>query len=154
MGIKKRFLFILIGLLSIFLVACGAKEETTTLELNEEGVSVEITYTANDDKVTKQTSKSTTEYAALAILGIESKEDAEEMFGAFAAEYEDIDGVEQSTTYEDDKMIEELSVDFEKADMEDIQALTGTLSDGDLKNGVSLEESIKLLEEQGYKVKK
>ena len=54
--------------------------------------------------------------------------------------------------YQDDQVVESLTIDYEKADPNEVSGLSGSMSDGDLSNGISLKKSVEMLEEQGYEI--
>lgn len=145
----KKWILIATVLLTVLLAACG-KEEKVVFEFDESGVKSEVTYYAKKDKVTKQTTKTTLDYS---VLMIDSKEAAEEMFKDQFAEYEDVKGVKHKVTYNDDNLVEEVEVDLSKVDFDDLSELTGSQVDKDA-DYISLEESIKLMEDSGFTQKK
>lgn len=122
-------------------------ENVVTLETEENGVVMRITYTADGDKVTKQTADNVLPYAA---LNVTTPEEAEEALAEIVAGFQGIEGVTHSMDYQDDKVIETLTVDYEKADMKDVSELTGSSFEGDVSQGVSLTRSVEMLQQQGF----
>ncbi|MFS0750008.1 YehR family lipoprotein [Oceanobacillus sp. 1P07AA] len=148
---EKRFLVRMAGLLFIVvtmftLVACNS-EETVTYQTEEQGISITLTYTAEDDKVVKQVSESEIEYRA---LGVTTKEEAEELLAPLVEDYQNIDGLTHEIEYQDDKVIEKVTVDYNEADAQEIAELEGSMFEGDPSEGISLEKSIELIESQGF----
>ncbi|MBP1046578.1 YehR family protein [Enterococcus sp. BWM-S5] len=127
---------------------------TTVFEANVNGVETEMTYTHKGDKVVKQETHSVIQYES---LGVSSKEEAEEMFSFVAEEY-DIDGVTYEVDYQEEEMTESVTVDYEKADIQEVMSLMGTLNDqeeeGQKVKYISMKQSKELLLEQGYTEKK
>jgi len=150
-GKMKKWVIICLTLfVSFILVACNSNSwETVTLQTEENGVIVKLTYKAKGDKVTEQTADNVIPYES---LGITTPEEAEELFAELAAGFEGIEGVTHKMDYQDDQVVESLTIDYEKADLNEVGGLTGSMSDGDLSKGVSLKKSVEMLEEQGYEI--
>ncbi|EHM7943817.1 YehR family lipoprotein [Listeria monocytogenes] len=146
--LKKGTTVLFVMIMAVMLVACGDKEETKTYSLSQNGVDSKLTYTYKGDKVTKQTAENTMSYAS---LGVASKEDAEKMLKATSDKFQGIDGLKENIEYKDDKAIETLEVDYTKISSEDMNKIPGMSSNGDTSKGISMEESAKMLESQGYK---
>ncbi|PXD33717.1 hypothetical protein C9836_14805 [Listeria monocytogenes] len=146
--LKKGTAVLFVMIMAVMLVACGDKEETKTYTLSQKGVDSKLTYTYKGDKVTKQTAENTMSYAS---LGVASKEDAEKMLKATSDKFQGIDGLKEKIEYKDDKAIETLEVDYTKISSEDMNKIAGMSSNGDTSKGISMEESAKMLESQGYK---
>lgn len=134
----------------MMLVACGGKEETRTFTLSQNGVESKLVYTYKGDKVTKQTAENTMSYTA---LSVSSKEDAEKLLKETSDKFQNIDGLKEKIEYKDDKAIETIEVDYTKIASEDMNKIPGMAS-GDASKGISMKESAKLLESQGYKENK
>ena len=144
---KKVTGFIAILALALFLVACGEKESTRTFELEEGGLKTTMVYTHSGDKVTRQETENIIPYDS---IGIASKEEAQELFDSFIAEFQDIDGLKHEMKYEDSKAVEYLSIDYEAADYEQLEGLPGMEFSEDPKDGISMEKSAELLESEGF----
>lgn len=136
--------------MAMMLVACGGKEETRTFTLSQNGVESKLVYTYKGDKVTKQTAENTMSYTA---LSVSSKEDAEKLPKETSDKFQNIDGLKEKIEYKDDKAIETIEVDYTKIASEDMNKIPGMAS-GDASKGISMKESAKLLESQGYKENK
>lgn len=121
-------------------------ENIVTLQLEQEGTIVRLTFKAKGDLVYEQSANNEKHYSA---LGVSSAEEAKEKLASSASEFEDIEGVTHSLEYLDDRVIESLTVDFEKVDLNAASQLTGS---GDLSDGVSLQQSVQTLQEQGYEI--
>ncbi|EAC7897800.1 YehR family lipoprotein [Listeria monocytogenes] len=144
----KAVLFVMV--MAMMLVACGGKEETRTFTLSQNGVESKLVYTYKGDKVTKQTAENTMSYTA---LSVSSKEDAEKLLKETSDKFQNIDGLKEKIEYKDDKAIETIEVDYTKIASEDMNKIPGMAS-GDASKGISMKESAKLLESQGYKENK
>ncbi|EHZ2531426.1 YehR family lipoprotein [Listeria monocytogenes] len=144
----KAVLFVMV--MAMMLVACGGKEETRTFTLSQNGVESKLIYTYKGDKVTKQTAENTMSYTA---LSVSSKEDAEKLLKETSDKFQNIDGLKEKIEYKDDKAIETIEVDYTKIASEDMNKIPGMAS-GDASKGISMKESAKLLESQGYKENK
>ncbi|EDN7593888.1 DUF1307 domain-containing protein [Listeria monocytogenes] len=148
--LKKGTAVLFVMVMAMMLVACGGKEETKTFTLSQNGVESKLVYTYKGDKVTKQTAENTMSYTA---LSVSSKEDAEKLLKETSDKFQNIDGLKEKIEYKDDKAIETIEVDYTKIASEDMNKIPGMAS-GDASKGISMKESAKLLESQGYKENK
>ncbi|EBF5150668.1 DUF1307 domain-containing protein [Listeria monocytogenes] len=148
--LKKGTAVLFVMVMAMMLVACGGKEETRTFTLSQNGVESKLVYTYKGDKVTKQTAENTMSYTA---LSVSSKEDAEKLLKETSDKFQNIDGLKEKIEYKDDKAIETIEVDCTKIASEDMNKIPGMAS-GDASKGISMKESAKLLESQGYKENK
>ncbi|EHD1582337.1 YehR family lipoprotein [Listeria monocytogenes] len=148
--LKKGTAVLFVMVMAMMLVACGGKEETRTFTLSQNGVESKLVYTYKGDKVTKQTAENTMSYTA---LSVSSKEDAEKLLKETSDKFQNIDGLKEKIEYKDDKAIETIEVDYAKIASEDMNKIPG-MATGDASKGISMKESAKLLESQGYKENK
>ncbi|EAC4591110.1 YehR family lipoprotein [Listeria monocytogenes] len=148
--LKKGTAVLFVMVMAMMLVACGGKEETRTFTLSQNGVESKLVYTYKGDKVTKQTAENTMSYTA---LSVSSKEDAEKLLKETSDKFQNIDGLKEKIEYKDDKAIETIEVNYTKIASEDMNKIPGMAS-GDASKGISMKESAKLLESQGYKENK
>ncbi|ENA7833977.1 YehR family lipoprotein [Listeria monocytogenes] len=148
--LKKGTAVLFVMVMAMMLVACGGKEETRTFTLSQNGVESKLVYTYKGDKVTKQTAENTMSYTA---LSVSSKEDAEKLLKETSDKFQNIHGLKEKIEYKDDKAIETIEVDYTKIASEDMNKIPGMAS-GDASKGISMKESAKLLESQGYKENK
>ncbi|MPR51214.1 YehR family lipoprotein [Listeria monocytogenes] len=148
--LKKGTAVLFVMVMAMMLVACGGKEETRTFTLSQNGVESKLVYTYKGDKVTKQTAENTMSYTA---LSVSSKEDAEKLLKETSDKFQNIDGLKEKIEYKDDKAIETIEVDYTKIASEDMNKIPG-MANGDASKGISMKESAKLLESQGYKENK
>ena len=147
---KKWFKFALLGLIMFALVACqSAEETTTTLVFDEGGFYNEIIIIAEGDNVIEQASKTETTYE---VLGVSTKEEAEEMLAEFMVGYDTTEGVTQEIDYQDDRIVETVTVDYETVDINEMSELAGSFVEGDPSQGVSLKMTVEMMEEMGYKI--
>lgn len=144
---KRIGLLFLVLSISLILVACGSKEETVTLEGEENGAVSTITYKAEGDKVTEQSTKNELPYE---VMGVSNAEEAEALLADTVAGFEGIEGLTYEMDYQDDVAVEQLTVDYEKADMDEISNLMGSSFEGDVSEGISLKNSVEMLKEQGF----
>lgn len=144
---KRLTGFIVILVFAVFLTACGDDESTRTFELEEGGLKTTMVYTHSGDKVTKQATENIVPYEA---IGIASKEEAQELFDPIIAEFQDVDGLTHQMEYEDTRAVETLTIDYEAADVEQLEGLPGMEFSDDPNDGISMEKSAELLESQGY----
>lgn len=146
---KKITGFITIAVLAVLMVACsGGSESTRTFELEQNGVKTTMIYTTVGDKVTMQTTENLIQYD---LAGITSKQEAEEIFTPMVVQFQNIDGVTHKMQYNDSEAIETLAIDYETVNFEDIADLPGMdFSDDPTENGVSMKQSLEILESQGF----
>ncbi|MGO2940507.1 MAG: YehR family lipoprotein [Pseudolactococcus laudensis] len=151
---KKGLLSVIVIIGVFVLTACSmsAKEQKVSYEKEEKGVKIVLTYYAKGDKVTKQTSENIIPYSA---MGVKSAEEPKERLKDVLKSYNDIKGVKDELTYGEDAITEKVEIDYTVVDMKKAKELVGASTDGgDISKGISLKNSIKLLEDQGYKEKK
>ena len=146
---KKTTRFIAILILTLLLTACNnGTESTRTFELEENGVITTVEYTFEGDKVTKQTAENIIPYDS---VGINSKEEAQEIFAPMSEEFQNFDGLTHKMEYDNSKAIESLIINYEVVNFEEIQHLPGMNFDEDVKTeGVSMKKSAEFLESQGF----
>ncbi|CEG21462.1 putative lipoprotein YehR precursor [Planococcus massiliensis] len=141
-----------IGLLALtlFLAACGGEEASTrTFEMENNGIVTTMVYTTEGDKVTKQSTENLIQYD---LAGIESKDQARELFDPLIGEFQGIEGITHQMEYEEDQAVETMEIDYETVDFDEIENLPGmSFSDDPKDNGVSMEKSLEILESQGFK---
>lgn len=148
----KKTTFRITGLLFLFiatisLMACGSKE-TVTLQGEELGMKMEVELEAKNDEVEKASLQMSQTYSE---LGIESKEDAEEMSGMLESGLEEMnstDGVEIEFNYEEEEFVAVINLDFTVADPEELNNLGFSMDDDSLK----LEKVVEEMEKSGLEV--
>lgn len=150
---KKSIGLLIIIPFALMLGACSSDDdlETRTFELEEEGIASEVTYYHNDDdEVVKQTTENIIPYDA---LGLSSKDEAEEMLEAESDEMDDVEGITEEIEYDDDEATEKLEIVYDEIDPDEAEDLSGMMLEGDVENGVSMEKSAEIIEEQGFEEK-
>lgn len=148
---KKWMIFCLTLLMSFTLVACNSdsKEKTVTLQSEQNGVIMKLTYKADGDKVIEQTADNIMPYES---IGVTTPEEAEEVLAEFVADYEEAKGITHTIDYQDDKVVETLTINYETADLDEVSRLSGASFEGDISEGISLKRSVDMLQEQGFEV--
>src|SRR5690625_1080561 len=145
----RKFLGVIALLSIVFIIsACGASEKTTTYELKEDGLNSTIDYTHKGDEVVKQATKNTVAYE---IYGFESKDEAESSLSPFTEVYEDLKGIDYSIDFQDEEFVEEITIDYTAVDYDQLEGIEGFEFEGDTDNGISLKETAKLIEAEGFK---
>ncbi len=124
-------------------------ENTVTLQLEQNGVLSKIIYYAEGDKVIEQTTESTIPYAS---LGVTNKAEAEAALEEGVASYQGVEGVNHSIEYQDDQILEDVTVNYEEADPAQLAELTGAVFEGNVENGISLQRSIEMIQGQGFEI--
>lgn len=134
-------------ILALVLTACGSSEETRTFEFKDESSSMIVTYKSKDDKVLEQNIEFVTAYTN---FGLNSKEEAEEFFDNVTKDYEDVEGITEELNFTDTEVNTNLTIDFEKVDLEEVKDLPGMNSDEDSVKGISMEGAAKQLTDEGF----
>lgn len=124
-------------------------ENVVTLGLEQNGVTMKLTYKADGDKVFEQTADNEMPYAS---LGVATAEEAEEALAPVVLAYQETEGVTHSMDYQEDRVFESLTINYDEADINEVSALTGSTFEGDLSEGISLKRSVDLLLEQGFQI--
>lgn len=151
---KKALLgfFTLIGIL--FLAACGngtsTSEESKTFTMAQNGVSMELVFHYDGDKVTSQTANNVMPYEA---IGATTKEEAQELLDPIAEQYQQVQGLDYSLEYSDSEATESLTINYDELDYDAAKQLPGVSFEGDTDNGISMERTEEMLLDQGYELK-
>lgn len=132
--------------LALLLSACGIGGKTRSFEYEETGIKETIAYTYKDDKILSQKSEATMSYEALGI----SAEDAELFTDLFEDEFTETEGVKVTTQSNEADLILTLEVDFKKAEENTLLELIDSITEDDINNGVSMEETADRLLDAGY----
>ena len=158
MNNRKRNVFYLLAILAalilmvvLFLFNSRGNEskeiEEAKYELKEPGMEILITYTYTDeDVIKKQTTKTTIVYEEVGGTEEIFKKQFDDMIG----QYEGIDGLTYEVEYLKDKLVETISVDYEKVDIDQLQALEGVGFDKDTLKDMRLQHHGERLESRGF----
>ncbi|MEF3331383.1 YehR family lipoprotein [Oceanobacillus oncorhynchi] len=150
----KQKTFRIVGMLALILALAGLmacnSEETVTLQSEQNGVIMKITYVAEGDEVIEQSTESEIPYSSLMVT---TKEEAQAILDPIVAEIQGTEGLEHNIDYQDDKAIETMTIDYTTADLSEISALPGSTFEGEEgADTVSLEQSVEMMEGQGFEV--
>lgn len=122
--------------------------EERVFEAEENGVTNTITYYYKGDKVITQEARNVLPFE---IIGVESKEEAQEIFEPESEKFQGIEGLTHEMEYTDSEAIEVLEVNYDNLDFDAARGLPGMVFDGDAeKHGVSMERSAELLFGEGF----
>lgn len=144
---KKLTGILSILILALLLTACDESEVTRSFEFKNENTSIIATYKSKGDKVIEQN----VEFIAIyADFGINSKEEAEEFFSTINQKHENAEGITEKHEYTDTEVITNLTIDFEKVDLDEVKDLPGMRSDGDTASGISMKDAAKQLAKEGF----
>ncbi|EED2404864.1 YehR family protein [Listeria monocytogenes] len=164
----KKFLSILsILVLALLVTACGSdsskkksekkeeKMETVTYVADISGAKLEATFSHVGDNLRKVDQKMAYPYAALGIENVTKLDDGmkkqlEEQVASQYAAYKDSKGASLETKFTDEALELTMSVDLYKADKDSVASLLGGTTD---PKNVSLKETVKQFEAQGFKKK-
>lgn len=129
--------------------ASAASPETkTSYNIDQGAANITVTFYAKGDKVMRQTTHSTLNYAK---MGYPDKESAKAALDPIVAEFQGVKGLTHSMQYKETEAIEDLEVDYSKADIAQVSKLTGSeFSGGSAQKGVSLKKTIEGLEAAGF----
>lgn len=150
---KKMMKFGILVIILGIVTGCSftGKEKSATYMLEDEGIKTTITLKAKGDKVIEQTVINELSYEALQL----TKEEAQAQFDPIAEQFEGLVGVEENVVYNEDGLVETLTIDFKKADLREVSKLPGSEFDEKaIKNGVSFKKTSKAYEEMGAKKQK
>lgn len=146
----------LIGFLAVigvlFFASCssGAKEEIKTFTMDQNGVSMELVFTYEGDKVKTQTANNVMPYSA---IGVTTKEEAQTVLDPIAEQYQQVKGLDYSLDYTDSEATESLKINYDELDYDSAKQLPGVSFEGNTENGISMERTEEMLLDQGYKLK-
>lgn len=129
--------------------AADGEATKTTFTQSQNGVEMTLIYTAVGDRVIKQTTQNVIDYQA---AGFADKAQAQEILDPMLDQSSGIEGYDQSIEYGETSAVEEVSVDYQVVDMSDLEGLPGFEGSGNMgvADFISLSESRKLLEQQGF----
>ena len=124
------------------------KVYTNTLQ----GVTMELTYYVDGDKVVKQTAHNVVKYKDVG----QTKDQVKAVLDAASQAYQKIPGVEESIEYTDEEAVETLTVDYTKVDLTQLQGVPGVSFDEEALKAkvVSMKKTEALLEQNGFKLQK
>jgi len=142
---RRLPIMVAILFLVAILAACGQSSDTYTIE--EDGISITMTFKHKDDKITEQTMENVMPYE---VMGLESKEQAEALFGMVMGEMEDIPGVKHDVKYKKNELVQTMVVDYKKASSGDAMDMGGMFFDADFDDSLSMSEMDEMLISQGF----
>ena len=148
---RNGLLLCLAGLVvlgALAMTGCAKGTQEVTYSGTVSGVETTFVYTAEGDKVIKQTTESTVPYTA---LGVTNEDEDREILNPISEQYQGIDGLYESIDYSEDSAFETVRIDYTQVNMEDVLNLPGMSFSGDADTGnISLKQSEALLVEAGY----
>lgn len=129
--------------------AANGEGTETAFTQTQNGVEMTLTYTSVGDRVIKQTTQNVIDYAA---AGFADKAEAQEILDPMIGEGSGIEGYDQSIEYGETSAVEEVTVDYDVVDMSELNGIPGFEGSENMgaADFVSLSESRKLLEQQGF----
>ena len=131
----------------------GATQLEETVYVLDSTIKTEMTYYHIGDDVKKQRAKNIIPYAA---LGVNNEEEARNKLEPVTKSYENVSGVKYVATYENDKLIEDLELDYETLDYDKAKNVKGLLQGTNIQKGskISLKATVELLKQNGFTEKK
>ncbi len=154
MSIKKALLGVLAVFATVLLVACHASKNNASqtadfqkLTAGKSDYRIHLVY--QDDKVSKIVSTSTVLYSTIHADSADVAKQEMEQKGA--SKYDGIKGVEHKIDYQDDRLVEKVSVDVSKVDLNANASLLGIVGkeNGRLDH-ISFQQSQQNIKAQGY----
>ncbi|MCI5699441.1 MAG: DUF1307 domain-containing protein [Lachnospiraceae bacterium] len=147
---KRMLCLILAALMLVSMAGCGAKEQSTTLVLEQPGVTMEYKLDAKGDVVEIITQSSTIDCS---MYGEDELQAIEDMISQVEPIYAGIDGVTYEVERGESTIIEVITIDASKSDTLKKLSESGMLPiDGDASK-ISLKLTVESLESQGWAVK-
>lgn len=148
---KIKGILLVVATMLLIIAGCSKKTEKTTYQQVKNGIDSRVTYYYQDDKVVKQTTANKITYTS---LRANDKNEAKDKIKDEVQKYNDTKGVTDKIAYHDSYLKENVTVDLEKASVNDFLKLTGDSKSADSsskKKYISLEKSEKLIKKQGFK---
>lgn len=145
---KLVSLIVVIALSAITLAACS-KEQTKTFEGDVNGKQIITSLTYKGDEVLKQSTIGTLKYDDLGI----DKDQAKDMLKKDEKAFKGDKGVSFKIDYKDDKAVEHIDIDYEKADIDQLKKKLGFVSVKGKNNKVSLDKTVSQMKRNGLKEK-
>lgn len=140
----------IVALLALVLSACsgGGEKEEATFTMTDAGVESTLVYYAENDVVYRQTTRNVISYEEAGI----DEETARSVLEPLMSEFEGIEGLDHDITFSDTEAVETMDIDYNTVSMVEVSQLMGSTfsSDVDDDTRLSLEESRKMLLEEGY----
>jgi uncharacterized lipoprotein YehR (DUF1307 family) len=118
--------------------------------MDQNGVSMELVFTYEGDKVKTQTANNVMPYSA---IGVTTKEEAQTVLDPIAEQYQQVKGLDYSLDYTDSEATESLTINYDELDYDSAKQLPGVSFEGNTENGISMERTEEMLLDQGYKLK-
>ncbi|WP_237579122.1 YehR family lipoprotein [Candidatus Enterococcus willemsii] len=140
----------------LFIVGCGngggteKKYDTKVFVKETEGLSSEMTYYYIGDTVEKQSTKNVMSYD---YLGVANEEAAKERLEPIVKQYRELEGMAHKIDYQQDQLVEELTITYADVDIEAAKNVPGITFEGDVSKGISMKKSEEMMLENGYKLK-
>ena len=142
----KNFLkLISIFLIALFVVGCS-KAETKTYVYEASGFQSEVVFTYSKEKISKRVSTTTLTFKDLNM----TREQIESVTKDLSEKYNSLDGVEHKLEFSDEKVVETMTVDYEKVNVEQAKGLSGL----EFVEKSNITEAENILKENGYSEKK
>jgi uncharacterized lipoprotein YehR (DUF1307 family) len=121
---------------------------------HENHVDSTLMFFCDGDRVVMQTTENVIMYDD--IDGVSNAQEAEDVIGPqmedYAAQYDGVDGVVYALTYEEDRVLESIEVNYDEIDMEDVQNIEGFNYEGSKDaTYISMKKTLSTLKSQGYK---
>lgn len=158
MKVKRYLLVTLSAFFLVVLAACGSKTTSTPVKhTNFQQIDnvkdIRMVYYYKGDKVTKQTATNTIKYSA---IGATNKDEAKAKLASSTKQYQGVKGLSESIDYKDTYLVEKVSVDYTKGDLDELSKINGVSinSNGKKISYISYKQSKKLLLNNGFKVVK
>lgn len=145
----KKILCIMSAFLLVSLAGCGDNSETVNMIYESEGITVKCTLEAKDDVVQKITQESTMDCSNFTEDQLSTIKAA---MTAYEEQYTIIEGLEYSITENENIITEKVVIDATNEELLTQMSSYVLITVEEGETSLSLEETVKELEEQGLKV--
>lgn len=138
-----------VTVLMLALTACGSKSATKTFTHEDNGITTEMTYTYEGDKITRLDMKTVMPFASMML---EDKEQAEKTVETMKSAVQPVEGITNEYVIEGETIVMTSSVDYAKVDLEKISEIAGGMTI-DPEQVTSMQKVEEALTAQGFTVK-
>ncbi len=145
---------IVIAMIALLITSCSSKSDTDkklkTLVLKSPGMELKITFFGKGDTAYKETKENKIVYDKLPVKG-KNLEKIKKNFKKLSIQYKNLKGIKSKINFTKEGITEKTTMTYKEMEFEKINKIPGMMYDENIKNGVSLKKTIRLLKEEGFK---